>query len=65
MLTMLMIKLLTRTSIRFLLVVLAAYKQMRNQAFPVMSDVDEDNFDRAFELLRPGTQNIRFVVSCY
>ena len=30
---------------------------MRNQAIPVMSDVDEDNFDRAFELIRPGTQH--------
>jgi len=29
---------------------------MRNQDAPILSDVDEDNFDRAFELLRPGTQ---------
>ncbi|KAH7922202.1 FAD/NAD(P)-binding domain-containing protein [Leucogyrophana mollusca] len=41
---------------RFLLVVLGTYKQMRNQAFPVMSDVDEDNFDRAFDLIRPVIQ---------
>lgn len=40
---------------RFLLIVLATYKQIRNQAVPVMSDVDEDNFDRAFDLIRPGT----------
>jgi hypothetical protein len=39
---------------RFLLVVLGTYKQIRNQAMPVMSDVDEDNFDRAFDLIRPG-----------
>lgn len=39
---------------RFLLVVLGVYKQIRNQAIPVMSDVGEDNFDKAFESLRPG-----------
>lgn len=26
---------------------------MRNQNLAVMSDIDEDNFDRAFDLLRP------------
>ena len=36
---------------------LAAYKEMRNQSVSVMSDVNEDNFDRAFDLLRPGTQH--------
>ncbi|KAG1886509.1 putative halogenase [Suillus subluteus] len=41
---------------RFLLVVLGTYKQIRNQAIPVMSDVDEDNFDRAFDLIRPVIQ---------
>ncbi|KAH7904414.1 putative halogenase [Hygrophoropsis aurantiaca] len=41
---------------RFLLVVLGTYKQMRNQSLPVMSDVDEDNFDRAFDLIRPVIQ---------
>jgi len=41
---------------RFLFVVLAAYKEMRNQSLSVMSDVDEDNFDRAFELIRPVIQ---------
>jgi hypothetical protein len=41
---------------RFLLVVLGTYKQIRNQAMPVMSDVDEDNFDRAFDLIRPVIQ---------
>jgi len=39
---------------RFLLVVLATYQQIRNQSAPVMSEVDEDNFDRAFDILRPG-----------
>ena len=28
---------------------------MRNQSVAIMSDIDEDNFDRAFDLLRPGT----------
>ncbi|KAG1723503.1 putative halogenase [Suillus lakei] len=41
---------------RFLLVVLGTYKQIRNQDMPVMSGVDEDNFDRAFELIRPVIQ---------
>ncbi len=33
---------------------LSAYKQIRNQEEPVLSDFDEDNFDRAFSLFRPG-----------
>ena len=37
----------------FLIVVLGTYKQMRNQNLAIMSDIDEDNFDRAFDLLRP------------
>jgi len=41
---------------RFLLVVLGTYKQIRNQSIDVMSDVDEDNFDRAFDLIRPVIQ---------
>ena len=39
---------------RFLVVVLGAYKQMKSQSENVLSDISEDNFDRAFELLRPG-----------
>ncbi|KAJ7204695.1 putative halogenase, partial [Mycena pura] len=39
---------------RFLLVVLGIYKQIRAQESAVLSDVDEDNFDRAFVFLRPG-----------
>ena len=27
---------------------------MRNQNVAIMSDIDEDNFDRAFDILRPG-----------
>ncbi|TRM65844.1 hypothetical protein BD626DRAFT_555916 [Schizophyllum amplum] len=41
---------------RFLLVVLATYKQIRSQDSPVLSSVDEDNFDRAIEFLRPVIQ---------
>jgi len=41
---------------RFLLVVLGAYKQMRSQQMDVLSDVNEDNFDRAFDLIRPVIQ---------
>ncbi len=39
---------------RFLVVVLSAYKQIRAQSENVLSDVGEDNFDRAFNFLRPG-----------
>ncbi|KAI0684562.1 hypothetical protein BC835DRAFT_1409127 [Cytidiella melzeri] len=38
---------------RFLIVVLGTYKQMRNQSVAIMSDIHEDNFDRAFDILRP------------
>ncbi|KAJ7238669.1 putative halogenase [Mycena rebaudengoi] len=41
---------------RFLLVVLSIYRQINSQAAPVLSDVDEDNFDRAFDFLRPVIQ---------
>ncbi|KAL1746166.1 hypothetical protein HDZ31DRAFT_81396 [Schizophyllum fasciatum] len=41
---------------RFQLVVLSAYKQFRNQANDVLSDIDEDNFDRAFAMFRPVIQ---------
>ncbi|KAG2059626.1 FAD/NAD(P)-binding domain-containing protein [Suillus hirtellus] len=41
---------------RFLLVILGTYKQIRNQSKPVMNDVDEDNFDRAFDLIKPVIQ---------
>lgn len=39
---------------RFLVVVLSAYKQMRSQSVDVLNDVGENNFDRAFRMLRPG-----------
>ncbi|TFK44724.1 hypothetical protein BDQ12DRAFT_673465 [Crucibulum laeve] len=41
---------------RFLLVVMSAYKQIRAQTINVLADVDEDNFDRAFDILRPVIQ---------
>ncbi|KAJ7157844.1 hypothetical protein C8R43DRAFT_1124994 [Mycena crocata] len=40
---------------RFMLTVLGAYKQIRNQQVAVLSDINEGNFDRAFDLIRPGT----------
>ncbi|KAJ7183443.1 putative halogenase, partial [Mycena filopes] len=41
---------------RFLLVVLGTYKQIKAQESPVLADIDEDNFDRAFSFLRPIIQ---------
>jgi len=41
---------------RFLLVVLSAYRQITSQTVPVLSDIDEDNFDRAFDFIRPVIQ---------
>ncbi|KAH7118685.1 hypothetical protein B0J13DRAFT_590084 [Dactylonectria estremocensis] len=41
---------------RFLLVVLSAYRQIRSQEEPVLADIDEDHFDRAFAMFRPIIQ---------
>ncbi|XP_006460852.1 hypothetical protein AGABI2DRAFT_221106 [Agaricus bisporus var. bisporus H97] len=41
---------------RFQVVVLSAYKQIRSQADGILSDIDEDNYDRAFAFLRPVIQ---------
>ncbi|KAL4797065.1 FAD/NAD(P)-binding domain-containing protein [Aspergillus venezuelensis] len=41
---------------RFLLVVMTAMKQIRNQTEPVLSDFDEDGFDTAFGFFRPIIQ---------
>ena len=38
----------------FFFVVMSAYRQIRNQNVDVLSDIDEDGFDSAFELIRPG-----------
>jgi flavine halogenase len=48
--------LLTLTPIRFLLVVMGSYKQIRNQSFPVLKEVKEDNFDHAFDMIRPSME---------
>lgn len=47
---------------RFRLVVLSAYRQMRQQDEPVLSDFDDDNFDKAFALFRPSKSS-RFQLS--
>ncbi|KAF7342886.1 hypothetical protein MSAN_02005000 [Mycena sanguinolenta] len=41
---------------RFLLVVLSAYRQITHQSVAVLADVDEDNYDRAFDFIRPVIQ---------
>ncbi|KAJ3816462.1 hypothetical protein F5880DRAFT_1512643 [Lentinula raphanica] len=43
--------------IRFQVVVLSAYKQMRAQTADVLSDIDEDDYDMAFTFSRPGQQS--------
>ncbi|KAJ7211604.1 putative halogenase [Mycena pura] len=43
---------------RFLMVVLSIYKQIHQQESPVISDLDEDNFDRAFEFIKPVIQGM-------
>ncbi|TVY18524.1 Flavine halogenase aclH [Lachnellula arida] len=45
----------------FTFIVLSAYRQIRNQEKPVVSDIDEDNFNRAFPRFQPiiqGTADI-------
>jgi flavine halogenase len=39
-----------------LVVVLGAYKQISSQSAPVLSDIDENDFDRAFDTIRPIIQ---------
>lgn len=39
---------------RFLLVVLSAYKQIRSQNEPILSDLGNNNMDHAFARFRPG-----------
>ena len=46
------------------MVVLSAYQQMRNQKQPVLSEVGEDNFDRAFRFLKPGKQATYPTLQC-
>ena len=49
--------------VRFLVVVLSAYKQIRAQSKDVLCDVGEDNFDKAFHFLRPGIYHIHHQIS--
>ena len=45
---------------RFLLIVLGATKQIRSKDAPVLNSSDEDGFDKAFSLIRPGTTSSFF-----
>jgi hypothetical protein len=38
------------------MIVLSSYRQMHNQHDDLLSSADEDNFDRAFDLIRPIIQ---------
>ncbi|KAL5513587.1 HAL2 [Sanghuangporus vaninii] len=49
----------------FLMVVLGAYKQMRRQSEPVLSDIDKDNFDLAFSDIRPVIQGSMDIEGSY
>ena len=46
--------------LRFQVVVLSAYKQIRAQTVDVLSDISENNYDRAFAFLRPGKLRLYF-----
>lgn len=39
---------------RFLVIILSTSKQIRHQNKPVIADFDEETFERAFDLFRPG-----------
>ena len=45
---------------RFLIVVSSALKQIRSGDEPVISDIDEKSFDKAFDLYRPSERFISF-----
>jgi flavin-dependent dehydrogenase len=45
---------ITEAYSRFLVAVLGAYRQMRSQDEHILSSIREDNFDRAFDHLRPS-----------
>jgi hypothetical protein len=36
------------------MLVLTAYKQIRNLGMSILNDIDQDNFDRAFDFFRPS-----------
>ncbi|KAK7020660.1 hypothetical protein VNI00_017650 [Paramarasmius palmivorus] len=37
---------------------MGSYKQIRNQSYPVLKEVTEDNFDHAFDMIRPIIQGV-------
>jgi hypothetical protein len=39
---------------------MSVYRQIRNQSEDVLTDLNEDNFDRAFDILRPGASEPPF-----
>ncbi|EPQ51290.1 FAD/NAD P-binding domain-containing protein [Gloeophyllum trabeum ATCC 11539] len=41
---------------RFLIIVLSAYKQMQNQRHAILSDVNDNNFDKVFSFFKPVIQ---------
>ncbi|KAF7335080.1 hypothetical protein MVEN_02258500 [Mycena venus] len=41
---------------RFLVIVLGVYRQIHAQESSILSEIDEDNFDRAFDFIRPVIQ---------
>ncbi|KAG2153327.1 hypothetical protein DEU56DRAFT_774567 [Suillus clintonianus] len=41
---------------RFQIVVMSAYQQIRSTDLDILSDIDEDNYDRAFAAIRPVIQ---------
>lgn len=47
-------KKVTESYTRFFLVVSSTLKQIRSQDAPVISDINEEGFQRAFDLFRPG-----------
>lgn len=47
-------KKVTESYTRFFLVVSSTLKQIRSQDAPIISDIDEEGFQRAFDLFRPG-----------
>ncbi|KAF4973312.1 hypothetical protein FSARC_387 [Fusarium sarcochroum] len=47
---------------RFFLAVSSATKQIRSQYEPVIQDIDEDGFQRAFDLLRPSKDPLLFAI---
>lgn len=50
---------------RFLVVVLSAYKQIRAQSVSVLADIENKNFDKAFEFLRPSSFMVFLVIYCF